>query len=57
MEFDANKPIYMQICDSVCDRILSGELEQGGRIPSVRDFGAGLRCGNRSKSQYSDAQL
>ncbi len=40
MEFDANKPIYMQICDSVCDRILSGELEQGGRIPSVRDFGA-----------------
>ncbi|MBO8485002.1 MAG: GntR family transcriptional regulator [Bacteroidetes bacterium] len=40
MEFDANKPIYMQICDSVCDRILSGELEPGGRIPSVRDFGA-----------------
>ena len=40
MEFDANKPIYMQICDSVCNRILSGELEQGGRIPSVRDFGA-----------------
>ena len=40
MEFDANKPIYMQICDSVCDRILSGELEPGGRILSVRDFGA-----------------
>ena len=34
MEFDANRPIYLQICDSVCDRVLSGELEQGERIPS-----------------------
>ncbi len=40
MEFDANRPIYLQICDSVCDRVLSGELEQGERIPSVRDFSA-----------------
>lgn len=39
MEFDSNRPIYLQICDSVCDRILGGELQPGGRIPSVRDYG------------------
>ena len=40
MEFDNNRPIYLQICDAICERILSGELPEEGRIPSVRDFGA-----------------
>lgn len=42
MEFDSNRPIWLQIYDSICDRILSGNLEQGGRIPSVREFGADI---------------
>ena len=40
MEFDANKPIYVQIADNLCDRILTGEFKPGGRIPSVREWGA-----------------
>lgn len=42
MEFDNNKPIYIQIADNISDRILSGELKQGDRIPSVREWGAGI---------------
>ena len=40
MEFDSNKPIYLQIADAFCDRILSGELSPEDRIPSVREYGA-----------------
>ena len=40
MEFDANKPIYIQIADNLCERILSGEFKPCGRIPSVREWGA-----------------
>lgn len=42
MEFDNNKPIYIQIADNISDRILSGELKPGSRIPSVREWGAGI---------------
>lgn len=40
MEFNSNKAIYLQICDSICERILSGSLEPDARIPSVREYGA-----------------
>ena len=40
MEFNGNKSIYLQICDEICERILSGELEPDMRIPSVREYGA-----------------
>ena len=40
MEFDSNKPIWLQIYDTICDRILSGQLAPGERIPSVREYGA-----------------
>ncbi len=40
MEFNSNKSIYLQICDSICERILSGELPPEARIPSVREYGA-----------------
>ena len=42
MEFDANKPIYIQIADNLCERILSGALQSGERIPSVREWGAAI---------------
>ena len=42
MEFDANKPIYIQIADNICKRILAGELKPGGRLPSVREWGANI---------------
>ncbi len=40
MEFDANRPIYLQIADVICDRVLRGELKAEDRIPSVREYGA-----------------
>lgn len=40
MVFDNNKPIYLQISSSICDKILSGELKSEDRIQSVRDLGA-----------------
>lgn len=40
MNFNADKPIYLQIADSISDRILSGELKGDDRIPSVREYGA-----------------
>lgn len=42
MEFDVNRPIYLQIYDTICDQVLSGALVQDGRIPSVREYGAQL---------------
>ena len=40
MDFNSNKLIYLQICDSICEKIMSGELGLDSRIPSVRDYGA-----------------
>lgn len=42
MDFNQQKPIYLQILDLISDRILSGEYGPGERIPSVREFGADL---------------
>lgn len=42
MEFDVNRPIYLQIYDTICDQVLSGARVPDGRIPSVREYGAQL---------------
>ncbi len=42
MEFNSNKSIYLQICDTICEQILTGTLEPDGRIPSVREYGADI---------------
>lgn len=42
MEFDENRPIYLQIADNICERVLSGEFRPGERIPSVREWGASI---------------
>ncbi len=42
MEFNSNRSIYLQICDAICEQILSGELLPDGRIPSVREYGADI---------------
>ena len=42
MEFNNNRPIYLQICDAICEQILSSELRPDERIPSVREYGADI---------------
>ena len=40
MDFHSDKPIFLQIADTICDSILSGQLKGDDRIPSVREYGA-----------------
>ena len=40
MEFNENRSIYLQICDAICEQILSGTLKPDERIPSVREYGS-----------------
>ena len=42
MNFNVEKPIYLQIADAVCARVLAGELKAEERIQSVREYGAEL---------------
>lgn len=35
-------PIYLQICDAVRSKVISGEWKSGERIPSVREFAAAV---------------
>lgn len=43
MDFKSNKPIYLQIVDFCFQKILIGEWEEEGRIPSVRELGSTLQ--------------
>ncbi len=42
MEFNPHKPIYLQIADALCNRVLAGEWLANERIPSVRELGVSL---------------
>lgn len=42
MDFKKQKPIYLQIADTMCERILSGEWKPDERIASVREVGEQL---------------
>lgn len=37
MILNADRPIYLQICDRICDDILAGKYVEDDRIPSVRE--------------------
>ena len=39
-EFDNNSPIYMQIVEKIKFLIISGRLNLGSKLPSVREFAA-----------------
>jgi len=38
MEFNGNRSIYLQLSDSVCEKILRRALGEGDKIPSVREM-------------------
>lgn len=38
MEFRSNTPIYLQLIDAVKLQIISGRLQPGDKLPSVRDL-------------------
>ncbi|OPZ30874.1 MAG: HTH-type transcriptional repressor YtrA [Bacteroidetes bacterium ADurb.BinA174] len=39
MNFDNHKPIYLQISDTICEKILNDEYREEERIPSIRELG------------------
>ncbi len=42
MKFDEHKPIYLQISDNICEKILNNEYPEDERIPSIRELGGAL---------------
>ncbi|MCL6605501.1 MAG: GntR family transcriptional regulator [Paenibacillus sp.] len=38
-DFNASKPIYLQLADRINRQIVSKELKAGDKLPSVRDMG------------------
>ena len=50
------RPIYAQICDGMRQQILSGILQKGERLPSVREL-AGMLTINPNTIQRSYRQL
>ena len=57
MNFNADKPIYLQIADRLCERILSGELKGDDRIPSVREAGAEIGVNPNTMMRTYDTLL
>ncbi len=42
LDYRDARPIYIQICDGVREQILTGILQQGDKLPSVRDMATQL---------------
>ena len=42
MDFKKQKPIYLQIADSLCERMAAAEWKADERVPSVRDVAVEL---------------
>lgn len=42
MDFKKLKPIYLQIADTLCERILASEWGPDERVPSVREIASNL---------------
>lgn len=43
MKFDNNLPIYIQIINLIRKRMISGEIKEGEKLPSVREFSTELK--------------
>ena len=43
MDFKSTLPIYQQIADYICDKVIGREWPEGQRIPSARDLGVLLQ--------------
>lgn len=41
--FSQDRPIFLQICDRLCNEIIAGVYGDDMRIPSVRDYGTLLQ--------------
>ncbi|MEQ9405662.1 MAG: GntR family transcriptional regulator [Cyclobacteriaceae bacterium] len=57
MEFQNGKSIFLQIADSITDKVINGEFESGKKIPSVRELAAEMGVNpNTIMRTYSELQ-
>ncbi len=42
-ELNVYKPIYLQIADHVCDKIIAGHLQEDARVPSIREMSVQMK--------------
>ena len=54
MAFNADKPIFMQMADRLCDEILAGKYGDDDRIPSVRDYAVLLEVNTNTAMKAYD---
>lgn len=58
MEFKNNKGIFLQIADSISERVLGGQFPPGEKIPSVRDLASEMGVNpNTVMRTYTELQL
>ena len=38
IDFAKDRPIYLQLVESICGDIIKGKLQSGDKLPSVREF-------------------
>jgi len=38
MDFKPNYPIYLQVADFICERLLKGEWRNGDKLPALKDL-------------------
>lgn len=56
LDYRDARPIYIQICDGIREQILTGILQEGDRLPSVRELATQLTI-NPNTIQRSYRQL
>ncbi len=58
LDYRDARPIYTQICDGIRDQILSGILQQGDRVPSVRELATQLTINpNTIQRAYRELEM
>lgn len=58
MDFDAAQPIYRQIIDDFKKRLIRGELKNGDRIPSQREYAEKVRVNpNTVQRAYREMEM
>lgn len=55
-EFKNDRPIYTQLLEQIEQKIISGEYEMGGKLPSVRELAA-MAAVNPNTMQRAMAEL
>ena len=58
LDYRDARPIYLQICDGYRDQILAGVLQQGDRLPSVRELATQLTINpNTIQRAYRELEM